>query len=86
MAAYINPANQAPGLQTGPPQGVMFILSYIAEEPFKNLLAWNHEAKSLQIKYIVIFSGPQHKSMPPGVQIGHTLWVVSSHRLIMGKT
>ena len=34
MVPYINPANQAPGLQTGTSQeGHMIIFSYLAKEP-----------------------------------------------------
>ena len=54
-----NPANQAPGVQTGHALGVISSHRLIME---KKLLLWNHEAHSLYIEYVAMCSGPLHKS------------------------
>ena len=53
---------------------------------FNNLL-WNHEAYSLYIEYVAMFSGPLHNpaNQAPEVQAGLALEVISSHRIIMEK-
>ena len=81
MVSYINPANQAPGLQTGQvPGGHMFILSYIAKEPSKLFLSETMRPRPnrLSMQRCLVVPNTNTANHAPGVQIGHTLGVISS--------
>ena len=83
---YINPANQAPGVQTDPFLGIKSF------HRCHGKTLKNHEAYSLYIGYVSMSSGPLHKSCQSGpwgpfkplgsIQAPE---IKSFHRLIMEK-
>ena len=56
MFLFINPANGAPGVHTGPAPGASW------EKRKKNLLLQNHKAQSFHILSVAMYSGPLYKS------------------------
>ena len=60
MVLFINPANRAPGIHTGPAPGASL------GKYKKNLLLWNHKAKSFHILCVAVFSGPLYKKVQVG--------------------
>ena len=60
MMLYIDPANDAPGVQNGPTPGD--ISSHILGKAYTNLLLRNHEFRSFYTLCVVMFNNPSFKS------------------------
>ena len=59
VVLFINPANRAPGVHTGPAPGGSWV------KHKKNLLLRNHKAQSFHILFVATYNGLLYKSCQP---------------------
>ena len=87
MVSYINPANQAPWVQTSHPRESLAPIDLQWEQQkifFSEIMRPTAYIFSVQQCLVVPYINPANQD--PGVKTGHGSGVISSHRLTKEKT